>query len=185
MWKLTRRCVFCWVLLSYLLVGGVRPLFAHGDDSTPQLTGVEIGPYMLSLWTYPPILRPGGIAFESLITDSRTGLPALNCNLDLEITIPDGSVITTAARPATVATAYEFQSDVHLHMPGEYQIKALVGDGGQDVGATTFKITVVSDSLWLNSLVTVELTVGVVALLWLLWEGRKVWGLAPRSRPSH
>lgn len=177
--KRTCGWAFFVLLLSWLLFGGVWPIFAHGADSTLQLTGVAVGPYELSLWTYPPVLRPGGIAFEGLITDSRTGLPALNCNLDLEIITPEGTVITTAARPATVATAYEFQSDVHLHMPGEYQIKVLIGDGGQEVGATTFQITVVSDSLLLNSLVTLQLAFGVVALFWLLWEGRRVWGFTP------
>lgn len=154
------------------------PAAAHSEDAVLQVANTPAGPFTLSIWTYPALLRAGTIHFSVLVVDTATGQP-----------IPDAAVLITAQRNdahnhTAAVQSHTFldpislfqETDLPLLSPGPYQVTVQVTDHNGAQGQTVFPLEIVSATGY-KWLVIILLGQAVLFGLWLAKEGVKTWGL--------
>ena len=166
--------------LLVLLVTSTQPVAAHGQGQTLELAQAPVGPYYLSVWSAPAILRPGEIHLAAVVTD-EAGQPVPDCDVSLEI-VPltrEQKPITVMAQPLTDGKDYRHEAQLNLPTIGSYQVVVTVRDpaGLGDEARFNIEITAVPPGTKILLYISIGLTV-VVALellkrgliLFKLWQ---------------
>lgn len=175
-----RRCRF-FALILVLGMGAlapVRPAAAHGGEETLQLDQVRIGPYRLSVWTYPSLLSVGRIALSVAVREAQSNAPARNCKVLVQLTPREADGAPFQSLPSSYPTLrhplYDFEVD--LTTPGPYQVDVQLQDASGWSGKTSFDITVHPELGWLKWLIIALLIQAGLVGIWLAKDAASVWG---------
>lgn len=152
-----------------------------------RLANSLAGPFTLSVWTYPALLRAGTIHFSVLALEATTGQPVVNPTVLIEAVAGDTH---THSAPITAYTYLDpisryQEANLALLTPGQYEITVQVtGKDGQQ-GQTIFALEIVSATGFKWLIILLMGQAGLFAL-WLAKEGIRTWGIdryLKRSRP--
>ena len=144
-WRLTLIITF----LLAIALGYAAPVFAHGSSKIAELYLVPVGPYYLSVWSSPGVLRTGEIHVATAVMDEES-VAVLDCNVVITLTSLDSTqepiVLTT--RVPTEATNFEHEIEYVMEEPGRYKVQVNVEDPSGNGGTADFDIEVIALSIW-------------------------------------
>lgn len=171
LWKL--------VLLLLGIFLWVYPVAAHSEDGVLQVSNAPVGDYYLSVWTYPGMLRAGGIHFmvavvdavsQEVRTDTAVSMYIYSAEQNNLVATAQGTVGLHAHHPAFYGT------DVIIKTPGVYRITLQVGHETGQPEELTFEIEVVSATL-LKALIAILSIPTAVIIVWMFKESLRTWGI--------
>lgn len=166
-------------LLLLALLLSARPAAAHGDDAVLQLANEPAGPFRLSVWTYPAVLRAGAVHFTVSVLDAVGSPLAPNTAVVIQAAPYDEQMATVSAQAILLPAISFYEADLLIQGSGSYLVTVQVADGIGRQGQATFDIEVVSATgfRWLLLILTAQ--AGLFAL-WLAKEGIRTWGSGRR-----
>jgi hypothetical protein len=160
------------------ILASVQPAAAHGDEGVLQLDQVQVGPYRLSVWTYPWYLSVGRIALSVAVLEAQNHAPVQNGQVLVQLTPLETEGAQRDYHPSSFPTIrhplYDFE--VALATPGPYQVMVQVQDASGWVGVTSFTIAVHPEIVWLKWLIVVLLIQAGLVGGWMAQDAIKVWG---------
>ncbi|MCI0725425.1 MAG: hypothetical protein L0332_01675 [Chloroflexi bacterium] len=170
----SRLPIFVSLLLLALLLS-FRPVSAHGGDALLQLANAPAGPFRLSVWTYPPVLRPGAVHFTVSVMGAASSILTPDTAVVIQATPNDEHMAPVTSQAILEPESRLYEADLVIQGTGRYQVAVQVSDSGRQ-GQATFDIEVVSATgfKWLLMILTGQ--AGLFAL-WLGKEGIRTWGL--------
>ncbi len=152
---------------------------AHTEDAIVQLSQVPVGPYEMTIWAYPGIMRAGSIHYTVLVIDAANAEPLDNATILIEA-IPlsgQGDVVSAnAVQGSDGANPSFYETDLALKEEGTYQIKIVVQDPSEQVYSQQFQIEVVSITS-LKIILSVFSILTVIIIVWFVIESLQTWGL--------
>ena len=165
--------------LLLLLAVGAQPAMAHTEDAVMQLALEPIGPYAMSVWTYPGTMRAGSVHYTVAVLDTAVAQPLNNATITITATPLTGSgesVSGVALQGADSLSPAYYELDLNLAEKGVYRIDVQVADGSGQTWLKDFQVEVVSATFikWLTLILLVQ---ALVAALWLMRESIQTWGL--------
>ena len=158
--SVTRRTVDWLGLAALILLFVARPAQAHGGG-VPQLINAEAGPYWVSVWTQPNLIRVGD--FHVTVAISEAPKPGASTreagDLVLDATVlvqaqPVSQVGETLIAHATRDNAVNklfYEADLTLPADGQWQVDIQV-NGAAGAGNAAFEIEALPPSAF-NTLV--------------------------------
>lgn len=180
-WILGRRARQWLALVLFVavcLVFNLRPVSAHGEGGALIVNGVTIGPYRLSMWTSPGVLRPGEVHVETLIVDEE-GVPVTG----IQVYVGEQGVTSSApgtavkAAPATANNGFRHEAILNLSKAGSRRIVIQVIDQEGAVFEVSNEVSVVNIPFWMKTITVLLLVVSSLTGIWILYEGLLVWGM--------
>ena len=157
---------------------------AHFLDSDLVMDNVEVGPYLLSVWTVAGGFDEASMHITSRLVDAGTGGPVLAAEVRYVVTDVQGLIpaILCDAAPASPVNGFLFEGDVPLPDFGSYRVTVEVVDGQGAGGEASYVFPVYPISGFMQVFVTVMLLVGLLATGWILREGYNIF-VKKRSSP--
>lgn len=153
------------------------PAQAHGGLHTRQIDGAEVGPYRVSVWTGPNVLRPGAVLIEALVADPATDAPAEGVAVRYTVA-PAGSLeamaLELSAEPIVAPSERDREELLHIAIgnlttPGDYRVTVHVSDADGFAGTVGFDVEVLHDNpafrIVLNVLVVLTVLIAA-AFIW-------------------
>lgn len=170
------------VFLAFLLAAA-RPVYAHGEDGTQNLDGVSVGPFALTVWTFPATLRVGEVHLSAAVVRPTDGTPVVNSEVVFQITplhhhgdAGEGERLTAAAGPANVTSGFMHEAILRLETPGRYQVNVRVINPASGLdGTADFEILIQNPSVFLKWLIVGLGIFTVAVVIWFVYEGILVW----------
>jgi len=173
-----RRSLALIIVLGLGALGPVRPAAAHGEAGTLQLDQVRMGPYRLSVWTYPWYLSVGRIALSVAVLEAQSNASVQNGKVLVQLAPleADGGLLNhhPSSYPTIQHPLYDFEVD--LATPGPYRVIVQVQDASGWAGETAFAMVVHPEVVWLKWLIIVLLIQAGLVGSWLVQDAAKVWG---------
>ena len=159
-----------------LLLFSVQPLAAHGGDRMLQLSDVAAGPFRLTVWTSPSILRTGEIHVETAVI-AENGVPMKDSLVYVELTPLGwvGQTYQTYARAAVEPNAFIQEAAFKLDKPGAYQVTITAMDQADRIGRTQFEVEVIDISTPVKAGIYGLLLASLVAAVWICKQGLVIW----------
>jgi len=181
-WR-ARRWGLLPLLLLLSLVAVARPAHAHGADGTQQLDGVSVGPFALTVWSFPGTLRVGEVHLSASVLRPTDGLPVVNCDVIFHIVPLDEkgaeqteAILTIQADRANASTGFMHEAIVKLENAGRYRVDVQVIDPNSALdGRATFEVNIQRVSLFYKILVIGLALLTTAIVVWFVNEGRIVW----------
>lgn len=173
-WRLTLIITF----LLTIALGYTAPVNAHGSGKIAELYLVPVGPYYLSVWSSPGVLRTGEVHFATAVKDAES-VAVLDCNVRITLTPLDSDQepIELTTRVPTEATNFEHEIEYIMKEPGRYNVVVDVEDPSGNGGTANFDIEVIALSIWTKVfLYSVVFFTSFVGLL-LVKQGLVLFGL--------
>lgn len=174
---LVPRCMMLQLFL--LLIIPTKLAMAHTEDAVVQLSQVPVGPYEMTVWAYPGIMRAGSIHYTVFITDVANAEPLDNATILIEATPLSGRgdvVSANAVQGSDGANPSFYETDLALKEEGIYQIRIVVQDLSEQMYTQQFQIEVVSIAS-LKIILSVFSIITVVIIVWFVIESLQTWGL--------
>jgi hypothetical protein len=174
--------------LLAILFTSAQTVSAHGQDQTLELSHVTVGPYYLSVWSSPSILRAGEIHFAAAVTNEQ-GLPVPDCDVSLQIVslMQEEKPITLIAHQTTGDLTNRQETQLNLLATGSYRVIVTVMDSAGLGNEASFDIEITAVPLSLEILLYASISFTVVVVLGLLKQGLvlfKLWQpTAVKRRP--
>ncbi len=170
-----------WLILQMLLLVGVaaHPALAHTEDATVQLELEPIGPYAMTVWTYPGTMRAGSVHYTVAVLDTAVSQPLNNANVTITATPLDGqggAVSGMAIQGTDKDNPAFYELDLTLAEKGAYRIDVQLADGSGETWIRDFQVEVVSATFikWLTLILLVQ---ALAFTVWLMRESVQTWGL--------
>ena len=169
------------ILQLFLLIAlGVQPVAAHTEDAIEQLSQVPMGPYRMTVWTYPGVMRAGAIHYTVALVDTTADLQPLNhANVLIKampLTGQAAEISDTAVQGVDLTNPSFYETDLVLTKRGDYQIEVTLQDLSGQIYTQSFQIEIVSGTS-LKVVITLFLVLTVTFTLWFLKESLRTWGL--------
>ncbi len=172
-------------LLFLLLVPFAETAQAHGEDRVLQLQDVEAGPYRLTAWTAPGVLRTGEIHVETVVlTDDQ--VPTLDVLVQVIVT-----PLAATSRPTVAIARPPQQSGViqeaafRLMQPGSYRVDVRIQGANGEQGVAGFAMEVVAVSWLTKALIYLQWIIALLAGAWLIFVAKSTWVGERSNRPPH
>ena len=128
-----------------VLVGGIRPLLAHGGGEI-KIGREPVGPYKLTVWMNPPQAQPGETIHITVGALAEDDSPLLDVVMVVEMTnVANGAVVIN--KPATTEQSTNklfYETDFPAPDEGKYEISVAMTRGdvsGQVAFQTEVKTT--------------------------------------------
>ena len=130
-----------WVVLQgLLLLGGfAAPALAHTEDAVVQMSLEPIGPYAMTVWTYPGTMRTGSVHYTVALLDTAVAQPLDNATVTITATPLDGSgtpVTGVALQGADALYPDYYELDLVMNDKGAYRIDVQIEDSS---GSKSFR----------------------------------------------
>lgn len=137
--------------LLILLFGPVSPIFAHGDGEKLEISRVPIGPYHISAWSLPGILRTGEIHLAAAVVDSNFD-PVTDCDIKFQLTPLDstGKNILLQTRAPIADTLFRHEIEEEIHQAGRYEVTVFLTDPQGNEGQTSFEVEIIEIPLYIK-----------------------------------
>lgn len=172
-----------WIWKLLLLLLGiflwVYPVAAHSEDGVLQVSNAPVGDYYLSVWTYPGMLRAGGIHFMVAVVDAATQEVRTDTAVSIYVHSVDQNNLVASAQGAVGLHTHHpafYGTDVIIKTPGRYQITLQVGNQVSQQEELTFEIEVVS-AAFLKGLIAVLAIPTAGIMVWVFKESLRTWGI--------
>ena len=180
------RCLVSMIAACLLLLAINSQLLAHGANGKLQFSQTEVGPYFVSIWSEPAIMRTGDIRFEAFVVDS-TLTPDFDCAVEIKLTSLDSDrapiyLQTQAPEDGVVNLTHEI--NYSLMDAGRYSVDVTVVDAAGAVGVKQFEIEVTSVPVWLKIGMNGFLLLILVIVLSMLMKGLSLFGLWQEVKPG-
>jgi hypothetical protein len=145
-------------------------LAAHGGGIV-HLTATPTGPYLLTVWVSPSVVRAGQTIHVSAAVE-MDGEPVLDAEVlvNLTHTDPGNSIQSSAATTDQSVNKLLYEADLLVSEPGTYVVNIVVA-GSEGAGESAFSIEVkpeADNNLWL-----IGLSIIVVISVGLFRRGRR------------
>lgn len=174
----TKRILLTFLTILLITFGIVSPVAAHGENAKLEFSRIEVGPYLVSIWSAPTFLRAGDVRFETLVTDADY-VPVLDSAVEVVLTSLDSDVapIHLVSESPTAATNYSHEANHVLTQPGRYNVSVLIQDETGEVGRKEFEVEIVDVPLWLKIYMYLCLVATAGLGLSMLIKGLLIFGL--------
>lgn len=164
------------LLLIFMLNAGTAQ--AHGGGGTPHLSNTVVGPYRVSVWTQPALLRAGNMHMSIAVSEppasnaaAEAGSPVLDAIVNVRLNPVDraGETVTAPATHQNAVNKLFYEADLNVPAEGQWQVTILI-EGPAGSGHANFQIEVLPPSpfnwaFWGGGLALVLLAAG-----WTLWK---------------
>lgn len=162
-----RRCLVAW--LAFMLAATVL----HADGGMLRLRQ-KSGPFLVSVFTFPEVLRAGPVDVSVLVQDQRTGHVLLDSFVDLRFEPPAGSgaPIFVRASHAQATNKLLQAATVDLPSAGQWGVHIFVRRG-QDHATLAMELPVARATPQLSAVWPYLLLPLVVILLFALRQSRR------------
>lgn len=166
-----------------LLLAVARPVYAHGADGTQEVDGVPVGPFTLTVWSFPGTLRVGEVHLSAAVLRPSDGMPVVNCTVIFQLSpldekgkIQDGVGLVAEAGSANATTGFMHEAFLKLEMSGSYRVDVrVINASGELDGVATFDVMVRRVSILFKWLVIGLGLLTTATVVWFIYEGRLVW----------
>ncbi len=170
-----------WLMVQLAVLIGVtaQPALAHTEDAVMQLSLEPVGPYAMTVWTYPGIMRAGSVHYTVAVEDTAVAQPLNNATVIITATPLDGAgepVSGQAWQGVDKAYPTFYELDLVLSEKGVYHIDVQLKDKSGQTWTKNFQVEVVS-ATFMKWLILVLLVQALAFALWLLRESVQTWGL--------
>ena len=178
--SLLRWLRICLVLEMVLLLGlAAQPALAHTEDAIVQFALEPVGPYAMTVWTYPGTMRAGAVHYTVAVLDTAVAQPLKNANITITATPLDGQSqpvrgIALQGTDALYPDYYEL--DLVLSEKGAYRVDVQLQDGSGQRWLKAFQIEIVS-AMFIKWVTLILLFQALLFTLWLMRESVQTWGL--------
>jgi hypothetical protein len=156
-----------------VLVGGIRPLLAHGGGEI-KIGREPVGPYKLTVWMNPPQAQPGETIHITVGALAEDDSPLLDAELLVEMTdVASGDIFIT--KPATTEQSTNklfYETDFAAPNAGLYEISVTMTR--ETVSGQVAFQTEVKETRSVNWLVIGLVGVGVILAGTLFLASRSV-----------
>lgn len=156
-----------------VLMGGVRPLLAHGGGEI-KIGREPVGPYKLTVWMNPPQAKPGETIHITVGALAEDDSPLLDAEMVVQMTaVTNGEIVVT--EPATTERSTNklfYETDFPAPDEGLYEISVAMTRG--DISGQVAFQTEVKTGRSVNWLVIGLIGVGVVLAAALFLASRNV-----------
>jgi hypothetical protein len=171
-------------LIYLLFTMTAAPAGAHGSDRTIYLSQVAAGPYTLSAWTSPGILRAGEIHVEVLVLDAG-GHPVQDSLIYITMTPLEGAgeSLSTLAHPKMAGTMGFQEAAFWVDQPGDCRIEIVISDAAGQSGSAAFEVKVLDVPILVQAILYLLLLASSIVGLWILKLAAIIW-LRPRIRSA-
>lgn len=180
-----------WIWKLLLLVLGiflwVYPVVAHSEDGVLQVANAPVGNYYLSVWTYPGMLRAGGIHFMVAVVDAVTQEVTTDTAVSVYVHSADQNTLVASAQGAVGLHTHHpafYGTDVIIKTPGRYQVTLQVGNPAGQQEELTFEIEVVS-ATFLKGLIAALAIPTAGIMVWVFKESLRTWGIDRTAQENH
>ena len=174
----TKRILLTFLTILLITFGIVSPVAAHGENAKLEYSRIEVGPYLVSIWSAPTFLRAGDVRFETLVTDADY-VPVLDSAVDVVLTSLDSDIapIHLVSDSPTASTNYSHEASHVLTEPGRYNVAIIIQDETGEVGRKEFEVEIVDVPLWIKVYMYLSLLATAVLGLSMLIKGLLIFGL--------
>ena len=174
----TKRILLTFLTILLITFGIVSPVAAHGENAKLEYSRIEVGPYLVSIWSAPTFLRAGDVRFETLVTDADY-VPVLDSAVDVVLTSLDSDIapIHLVSDSPTASTNYSHEANHVLTEPGRYNVAIIIQDETGEVGRKEFEVEIVDVPLWIKVYMYLSLLATAVLGLSMLIKGLLIFGL--------
>lgn len=180
-----------WIWKLLLLVLGVflwvYPVVAHSEDGVLQVANAPVGNYYLSVWTYPGMLRAGGIHFMVAVVDAVTQEVTTDTAVSVFVHSADQNTLVASAQGTVGLHTHHpafYGTDVIIKTPGRYQVTLQVGNPAGQQEELTFEIEVVS-ATFLKGLIAALAIPTAGIMVWVFKESLRTWGIDRTAQENH
>ena len=108
-----------------LMLTGALAVLLAADGGTLQVRQAS-GPFVLSVFTAPAVLRAGNIDFSVLVQESGRLDPVMGADVVVRAENEDGIVVSKAATHANAQNKLLYAASLNLSRPGEWTYTVLV-----------------------------------------------------------
>lgn len=153
------------------------PASAHSADATLWVSNASVGPYNLTIWTYPGTVYVGSTHFIVAVADAADGRPVLNTAVEVRATSTEGegeAVVQPALLGSDPQSAFLYEANIKIEQEGAHRITVAVADSSGAVGTTSFDVNVVSAGVF-KWIITGLLLHVLLTALWFIKEGITTW----------
>lgn len=164
------------LVLAFLLTMTIQVASAHGQDRTLQLSNATAGPFQVTVWTAPGVLRAGEIHVEAAVIGAD-GAPVRDVLVQVDVLSSDGETValTTTAYPAVETNGITQEAAFILRDAGDYKVIVTILGADGSSGQAAFPVEVIRVAnairLGLHSLMFAS----VLTSVWMIREGIKIW----------
>ena len=176
--KTSRRTITFLLLILFLTLGIVSPVMAHGDGEKLEISYVPIGPYKISAWSLPGVLRTGEVHFATAVVDDNLE-PVTDCDIKIQLTPLDenGSPLLLQTRAPIPETLFRHEIEEDIYEPGRYQVTVLLTDPKGNEGQTSFEVEIIEIPLYIKIPLFASMAFVAVVGLMLVQKGIVLFGL--------
>ena len=170
-----------WLVVQLALLMGLvaQPALAHTEDAVVQLSLEPVGPYAMTVWTYPGIMRAGSVHYTVAVLDTAVAQSLNNATVTITATPLEGEgevVSGQALQGVDKENPAFYELDLVLAEKGAYRIDVRLEDQSGQNWVKNFQVEVIS-ATFMKWLILVLLVQAVAFGLWLLCESVQTWGL--------
>ena len=165
------------VSLICLIFTIASPVSAHSEDAVIQISDASVGPYLVSVWMFPGVLRVGNSHFTVAVSEAE-GEAVSDAQVKIRLDRMDATAPSTISRATAVgdnALSTQYEADLQVPDAGQYQVTVLVEDSSGQGGEVSFESEAFS-ATGFQFIITILLILSFLFGGWLLKEGFKVWG---------
>jgi hypothetical protein len=164
------------LMLAFLLTMTIRDASAHAQDRTLQLSNAAAGPFQVTVWTAPGILRTGEIHVEAAVIGAD-GAPMRSVLVQVDVSSLDAGteVLTTTAYPAVETNGVTREAAFILRDAGDYEVTITILGADGASGQATFPIEVIRVANSIRFGLHGLMMVSILTSVWMIREGIKIW----------
>lgn len=171
-YRTLRLWLCCFMAGVILFMNTVSPALAHSGGGVARVEEAMVGSAMVSVWTYPGILRPGALDIIVSVTEPETQRPIFDANVQAQATPLWGSldpISDQAAISTDPADLFAYETSLPIVEEGPYQITVTITESDGTTGEVTFNLGIKTPVLFQAFVIGFGL-VCLVSVGWLLRE---------------
>lgn len=174
--SIRRLLVQTTLMLAFLLTLTVQAASAHGQDRTLQLSNATAGPFQVTVWTAPGLLRTGEIHVETAVIGAD-GAPKRDLLVQVDVSSLDGGAeaLRAIAYPAAETNGVTQEAAFMLRQAGNYEVSITLLDADGTSGQISFPVKVVRIARSVRLGIHGLMIGSILASVWMLREGVKIW----------
>ncbi len=180
------RAICLMLMILWWQSAGTQVAAAHGIDRLLRVEGVEVGDKLLTVWTSPSRWRPGEVHVDVQVAQPQ---PTLNSASFVQVVItPLGragkthqAVAQPVAQPGAERNAATHEARFWVDDVGDYAVTVAVTDAQGQYGEVNFEVAVTPVPLALTLTLHTVLGGSLVAGVWVMRMGLRVWSSGHRA----
>jgi len=177
---------FYLIVLTVIVIGSYRPVWAHGSDYAVHLDHAPVGPYWLNVLALPEVMRVGETQFQFDIVDQQDlFVPGCTVAVEMIPLLQPEATFSTVADNVIGDDGPTHEATLSMSVPGPYRVLISVSDNSGAKYQASYELVVAGVPVWVEIFIYFQLFLAVGIGFWLTKEGLFMWRLSHPKRLSY